>query len=235
MSDIHDPRLAFADWLHRELVREFAGETEPWALERAARVQHRLNEHREGFPALETTILWVPPPLAFTLAGSHVYVARSLFQRLPSDDALAFVLAHEAAHHDLGHLDLFDGWARWLPRSHATGYVAMLARLFEHHTYGPEREMAADEYAIRLAMQAGYDGDRSAQALAILEQLALDRGDIGGVFGPENLLDPTDPENDSTGYAVQQWVWTHLHGYLPLHARAVYARRLAHAIRDAVA
>jgi Zn-dependent protease with chaperone function len=235
MNNTSDPRLEFSDWLHDELVRECAGETESWALERAARVQRRINGQRAGRPALETTILWVAPPLAFTLAGRHVYVARSLFQRLPSDDAVAFVLAHEAAHHDLGHLDLFEGWARWLPQSRASGYVAMLARLFEHHTYGPERELAADEYAIRLALKAGFDGDLAAQALSILEQLALDHGDIDGVFGPENLLDPTDPGNGSTGYRVQRWVWTHLHGYLPLHERATHVRRLARTLRGAVA
>jgi Zn-dependent protease with chaperone function len=235
LSEVRDPRQEFADWLHGELLTEYAGETEAWAIERVSRVQHRLNEHRVGRLALETTILWIAPPLAFTLAGRHVYIARSLFQRLPSDDAVAFVLAHEAAHHDLGHLDLFEGWARWLPQSRATGYVAMLARLFEHHTYGPERELAADDYAVRLAIRAGFDGDLAAQALTILEQLALDRGDVGGVFGPENLLDPTDPGTGSAAYRVQRWAWTHLHGYLPLHERAAHVRRLARTLRGAVA
>lgn len=224
---LHDPRTEFADWLHAELVRECARETESWAIERVERVQRRLNEHREGKPPLDTTILWITPPLAFTLAGQHVYIARSLLERLPTDDATAFVLAHEAAHHDLGHLDLYGKWASWLPRSEATTYVAALLGVFEHHTYGPDREQAADDYAVDLLMRAGYDPDLGIQALSILENLALDRGAIDEVFGPENLLDPTDPKHDSTGYRVQRWLWTHMHGYLPLHERAANARQRA--------
>ena len=236
MTD-HDPRDDFATWLHDELVRECAHETESWALERISRVQDRLNACRPGRPSLQATILWISPPLAFTLAGRHVYIARSLFERLPSDDAVAFVLAHEAAHHDLGHLDLYGKWATWLPRSHATSYLAALLSLFEHHTYGPDREKAADDYAVDLAIGAGFDGALAAQALAILENLALDRGDITGVFGPENLLDPTDPKRNSATYHVQRWVWTHMHGYLPLHERAANARQRAaqHKHRGAVA
>jgi len=223
----HDPRTEFADWLHEELVRECAHETESWALERIARVQGTLNEHRRGRPALETSILWITPPLAFTLAGKHVYIARSLLERLPSDDATAFVLAHEAGHHDLGHLDLYGKWGTWLPRSHATSYIAALLGIFEHHTYGPDREQAADDYGMDLAMSAGFDGQLAAQALAILENIALDRGDISGVFGPENFLDPTDPWQNSTSYHVQRWLWTHMHGYLPLHERVTHARKRA--------
>ena len=199
-----DPRLDFSNWLHGELTRDYALEREEWALERVERVQSRLNQLRVGKPALDATILWIAPPLAFTLVGTHVYIARTLFQRLPSDDALAFVLAHEAAHHDLGHLDLFGGWAKWLPQHKTTGYVAALARLYEYRTYGPAREREADEYAVRLALRAGYNGDLAVQALAILEAIALDHGDYNGVYGPENLLDPTDPVHDTATYHVQR-------------------------------
>jgi len=220
-----DPRSDFADWLHRKLVRECANEIAAWARERIERVQQRLNDARGGKPPLETTILWIAPPLAFTLAGKHVYISRTLFERLPSDDATAFVLAHEAAHHDLGHLDLYSAWANWLPRCDATGYLAALLGVMEHHRYGPEREAAADDYAVDLVLKAGFNGQLAVQALAILENVALDRGDVSGVFGPENLLDPTDPARNSAAYHVQRWVWTHMHGYLPLHERAANARK----------
>ena len=79
-----DPRTDLADWLHSQLVREYANETESWALERVARVERRLNAARPGQPALEATILWIAPPLAFTPPGKHVYISRSLLERLPS-------------------------------------------------------------------------------------------------------------------------------------------------------
>lgn len=55
--------------------------------------------------------------------------------------------------------------------------------------------------------------------IALLENESLNRGDIDGVFGPENLLDPTDPKQDSTAYALQRWLSTHARGYLPLRER----------------
>ena len=222
-----DPRADFSEWLHAELLRDFVTEREAWAVDRVTRVQQRLNECRPSKPPLETTILGIAPPLAFTLAGHHVYLSRRLLERLPTDDAVAFVLAHEAAHHDLGHFDLFTGWGRVLPRTHSATYVAILAALFEHHTYGPERENAADAYGVELSLKAGYSGELAVQALSILETIALNSGDIAGVYGPENLLDSTDPKRDSASYQVQRWVWTHLHGYHPLHERVATVRRLA--------
>jgi predicted Zn-dependent protease len=236
VNEATDPRSEFSEWLHTELLREFAQERERWAIERVQRVQSAINAARIGRPPLETVILWIPAPLAFTLVGRYVYLSRSLLERLPTDDAVAFILAHEAAHHDLGHLDLFAGWAEWLPRTHAGGYVALLTRLLEHRTYGPEREADADEYAIRLVLRSRYNSDLATKALSILETLALDRGDIAGVFGPENLLDPTDPKHSSTGYQIQRWLWTHIHGYHPLHERLINVRKVVSSIdRGAVA
>jgi Zn-dependent protease with chaperone function len=233
MDRAFDPRIEFAEWLHGELVRELAPEhEEAWAIDRVQRVQERLNRARVGKAPLQTTILAINPPLAFTVPGHYVYIARRLLERLPTDDAAAFILAHEAAHHDLGHFDLFSGWTSVLPRTRSATYVAILAAMFEHHAYGPARENDADAYGIALAMKAGYDGELAVQALAILEMLVLDLGDVSGVFGPENLLDPTDPMHTSTSYQVQRWVWTHLHGYHPLHERVATVRQLVKAATD---
>ncbi|HKG94962.1 MAG TPA: M48 family metalloprotease [Gemmatimonadaceae bacterium] len=146
-------------------------------------------------------------------------ISRRLLERCPTDDAVAFVLAHEAAHHDCGHLALFAGWAEWVPRSLAGGYVAALLVKLQHFTYGPEREAEADLRAIELCAATGYRGDLCAQLLEILENYALDMGDYDGVFGPENLLDPTDPGRGSVSYQLQRWLWTRARGYLPLRER----------------
>ena len=99
-----DPNSEFGDWLHEELVSEYAGEIEAWAIERVRRVMARLNAERPDGAPLVAEILWVPACNAFTTVGSYVYISRRLLERLPSDDATAFVLAHEIAHHDCGHL-----------------------------------------------------------------------------------------------------------------------------------
>lgn len=52
-----DPRIELAEWLHGELVREYAGETESWATERVARVMARLNAERADAEPKEAVIL----------------------------------------------------------------------------------------------------------------------------------------------------------------------------------
>jgi Zn-dependent protease with chaperone function len=218
-EDHLDPRLEFSEWLHRRLVAEFAKETEAWARERVERVTGRLNRERLRRPALNVEILWIAPCSAFTLTGRHIYLSRRLLERLPTDDATAFVIAHEMAHHDCGHFALFAGWADRLPRNRATGYLASALRVAEHQVQSPERENEADLHALQLCMKAGYDGELALQALAILENAVLDAGDYDGVFGPENLLDPTDPDAGTVSSRLQRWIWQRSRGYVPLRER----------------
>ena len=214
-----DPRSEFTEWLHAELVREYANEIEPWAIERAKRVMDRLNAVRVDRQPMEAVILWLQGFTAFTFAGRYIYIVRRMYERLPSDECVAFVFAHEIAHHDCGHLGLYQSWTSWLPRSTATSYVAMLTAVLEHKAYGPEREAQADLYAMRLCLDAGYDGTRCLQLFDIMENESLDVGDIDGVYGPENLLDPTDPGRGGIAQQVQRWIWTKHRGYLPLRER----------------
>jgi hypothetical protein len=112
-----------------------------------------------------------------------------------------------------------QSWISWLPRSATLGYIAMVAAMLEHRTHGPEREGQADLYAMQLCLDAGYDGTRCLQAFDIMENLSLDMDDVSGVYGPENLLDPTDPDQGGIAYQVQRWLWTKQRGYLPLRER----------------
>lgn len=179
----------------------------------------RLNTQRRDREPKEAVILWLPRVTAFTFVGRYVYISRRLYERLPSDETVAFVLAHEVAHHDCGHLALYQGWTSWLPRSAATSYLAVLTALLEHNIYSPEKEADADLYAMQLCLDAGYHGERCLQFFDILENESLDAGDIDGVFGPENLLDPTDPGRGGFAHQVQRWLWTRARGYLPLRER----------------
>lgn len=209
----------FAEWLHGQLVKHYARETQSWALERAARVMARLNACRADGEPKEAVILALRGVSAFTFAGRYIYVERHLYERLPSDEAVAYVCAHEIAHHDCGHLSIYNGWSAWIPRSSATTYLAALTAFLEHLAYGPEKEGQADIYGMQLCLDAGYDGGRCMQVFDILENESLDAGDVDGVFGPENLLDPTDPERDRFSYQIQRWLWTRQRGYLPLRER----------------
>ena len=218
--------------LHRVLLNEYgADKEEPWVSDRLTRVMTRLNAVRQDGTPLVATCLRVPAFTAFTTPGCNLYIARQLLERLPSDECTAFVLSHEVAHHDLQHLELFHSWLDVLPKGDVGFVIASLICKVSHRLYGPERESEADQYAIELCLDAGFDGERCLQAFDILESEALHRGHIDGVFGPENLLDPTDPQQGSLAYQAQRWLWSRMRRYLPLRERreiawAFYRRRL---------
>lgn len=219
MSDTH-PDDAFGDWLHAECVASLEPETSAWALERVTRVMARLNAQRPDGRALAVEVLRMAHPTAFTAPGRWIYFGRALLERLHTDEMVAFVLAHEAAHHDCGHLvSLQRGWGALLPANVAGTVVAGALGTFSHVLHGPEREAEADRYAVALCLDAGYDGSYCLQAFDVMENLALDRGDYDGVFGPEALLDPTDPVATSWAGELGRWVWTRGRRYLPLRER----------------
>lgn len=214
------PDDAFGEWLHAECVASVEPETSAWAIERVARVMARLNAQRPDGRALQVEVLRLPQPTAFTAPGRWVYFGRALLERLHTDEMVAFVLAHEAAHHDCGHLaSLTGGWRSLLPDGIAGTVMAALLGQFSHLMYGPEREAEADRYAVALCVDAGYEGALCLQAFDAMENMSLDRGDYDGVFGPEALLDPTDPLATSWAGDVGRWVWSRSRRYLPLRER----------------
>ncbi len=218
--------------LHQELLDEYGSEREePWVAERLARVMDRLNAVRKDGAPLLAHCLRIPVCNAFTVPGCNLYIARQLLERLPTDESTAFALGHEIAHHDLRHMDVFHTWLDVLPKGKVGLVLASLVWKASHRLYGPERESQADQYSIELCLDAGFNGELCLQAFDILEHEALNRGDIDGVFGPENLLDPTDPDQGSLAYQAQRWMWTRAHRYVPLRERrettwAFYRRRL---------
>jgi hypothetical protein len=119
-----------------------------------------------------------------------------------------------------------------MPRfAHAKGgrlaVVAMAA--VEHRLYGPERECLADQYALDLCIRAGYDPHRCLAFFQIMENYALDMGDYGMVFGPDEESD-AELEPDAPWLTKARiWAWQRTYGYLPLRDRRA---RLEHYLRD---
>jgi hypothetical protein len=219
------------DWLHDELISHYSAGVETWNAERVSNALNRINAVRDGRAPLACAVLSIDSITAFTLPGTHIYITRRLLEHLHSEAQVAFVFAHEMAHHDLRHLETFDGWAEWIPRSNASMYVAFIARMCERIAYSPEREDAADDLALELCAKAGYAPDEAASALRVLENIALDRRDVAGAYGPENLLDPADPFANSKPYQFQEWLWTRLNGYRPLRLRLERAHALSEKLK----
>ena len=90
-----------------EASGETAGESAPAAPDDAARVLPYLQRladelavHMQLPDGMRPTVHWADTdvPNAFATLGGHVVVTRGLYERMPSENALAMVVAHELAH-----------------------------------------------------------------------------------------------------------------------------------------
>jgi Zn-dependent protease with chaperone function len=167
------------DWLREQIERECVVEREGWAAERVARVSERLQRDVPAAERLETLVIWIDRYNAFTAPGRTIYMSRRLLERFADDDAAAFVVAHELAHHRLGHV----------PPPLPTGLLLLPLRivlaLLRLRVATPAHERDADLLAIEMCLEAGYDPARCIAAFELLDQVALDYGDIDGSLGAD--------------------------------------------------
>ncbi len=205
--------------LHHELTSAFAKESESWAIERMQRVAKQMQYDRTSANCFIPVILWLDQMTAFAAPGRYLYITSELLQRLTTDDAAAFVLAHEIAHHDLGHLALFRG-KRALLRS-LPGSLALAAalRLAEHLLFSPEHETEADKYALELCLEAGYDGLKCMEVFDVLQAHCLDVGDVDMAYGlNESMFTANEMKSDWMAGA-KLWSWRRARGYPSLRER----------------
>jgi peptidase M48-like protein len=207
------------EWLHEALIDYCGVDEDAWAVELVSDIADRLNAARLPAPALEPVTLWVGEIAAFTGPGRYLYVTRGLLHRAWWKEATAFAVAHEMAHHDLGHTRILDGrldWLRWLP-----GYLGLpiFLTLAGRWLNGPENETAADALALELCLAAGYDRARCLGLFDVIEAYALDHGDIEIVFGPLSV--PDRPEGDFARWtaSLREWAWRRARGYPSLRDR----------------
>ena len=222
---------SLTEWMHERLVDAYVLEESGWARERAERVEARLQPGVAEEDRLRVVVLWIPEVTAFTF-GRHVYLSRRLVERVTSDDPVAFVVAHELAHHALGHQATRE---RWIDRFAALPAGALVAGAIldaMRWRHSPEEELDADEYALRLCAGAGYDLRECLRVLDVLEADLLDRGAFSLVYGPE----PGDVDAEpAVGDTVRRWLWERERGYPPLLERRRRLRDLARELGSAAA
>jgi len=209
----------WGEWLCRELVAHFDVETEPCAVELVQRAAGRLNAKRAPAAPLEPIILWMTTPTAFIGPGRYIYLSRGLLHQACCQEAVAFTLAHEMAHHDLGHTQLYRGKLALVRHLRGSLIAAAVLTMADHWLNGPENEAAADARSLDLCLAAGYDGARCLELFDLLERYALDHGAIECVFGPEEDLHSVQEGHHGWRAAARSWIWRHRYGYLPIRAR----------------
>lgn len=209
---------SFGEWLHDELHKAVLFETEAWALDRARRVEDRLQAGRPDDHRLTVEIPWMEVVTAFTAPGSYIYFTRSLYQLCGTDAQVAMVMAHEIAHHDLGHTSLFASWAPKTIHFPGATLFAYAFLTLERHLYGPQKECDADRHGLDLCIQAGYSAQECLELFDVLEQYAMDQEHSDIAYGPE-LSDSDRGKLASWKTKAEIWAWEHVHGYLPIYDR----------------
>jgi hypothetical protein len=211
--------VSLGEWLHRELQEAVVFEDAPWAIDRIRRVEDRLQTGRPESNRLTVEIAWLEEETAFTAPGRFIYFSRRLYELCPTDEQVAFVVSHEIAHHDLGHVALFNGWADKITHLPCATLFALFFHGLERLLYGPQKECDADRHGLDLCIAAGYDPARCLELFDILEQRALYIGDLDMVYGPDAKSDDELDENARWTTKAQIWAWQKKRGYLPIRDR----------------
>lgn len=206
------------NWLYQELESIYIFEQKGWAAERVKRVGDRLQQGRMDENWKEVLVPWLQECTAFTVPGKYIFFSRALLEMCQDDEMAAFVISHELAHHELGHLDLFPDWLTQFSGRQATPLLRVLYLNFQQRLYGPERECAADKRGVDLCIRAGYAPGRCLAVFDILEKYALDMGDLSMVFGPDESDDELSPDA-SLHTKLRIWLFQRARGYLPIRDR----------------
>lgn len=210
----------FGEWLYKEIAANAYIEQSGFMPDRVRSAAMRLQTMRPAAERYIAVVPWLESFYAFTAPGKYVYFGRRLLERCPHEDAAAFVIAHEIAHHDLGHIAIFAGpFARRLASLTAGAIAVLFFRILQKRIYSPEWELAADRRAIDLCLEAGYDPEKCLYLFHLLELIYLDYGDLGAVFGLDPQSDQELSPEASLATKARIWLYQRERGYLPVQDR----------------
>jgi predicted Zn-dependent protease len=216
--------LPLDERIHANLMGDLGLGKRDFSHDSVERVMAALNEARSPLPPKIGEVLWMSPPLAFTLPGRYVYISRSLIEYCRSDAAVAFPLAHEIAHHDLGHIKRVGQMFAAEGLVHAPERLALLmVEFLSRRLYSRNHEFWADAYAIGLCRRAGFDPMACLQCFDVLTRYSLDHRDLDGVYGSdaELELDPGAAGNTVSRALIELRLWAarHRRPHPSLHER----------------
>lgn len=202
--------LTAGDLVLEFLVALYGRENGGGTIERSERLLQRLTPGEHGLSAWRPVVLDTSELCALTAPGRCLYVSAGLIGTLADDAPLAFVFAHEIAHHTLGHVasGAVGRWRDWL--GEASALPALAVPLINRALFSVEQEYAADREALALCHRAGFELTRCLELFRVLAEWEETGRDLG-----EKL--PGDWLRGSTPF--RQWLRERWSGYPALAVR----------------
>lgn len=160
------------------VTRDQRVESDDWSVNRA---DEAFGVLKAGFPNIShyrIRVLHSPEHGAFTADGNHIFLTRNLLELCGTVEMAAFVIAHEIAHHELGHIPAAPKVLGGRLKA-----IALYLRYFESPITRARRETEADMFAIDMCIAAGLSGEKCLRTFQVLEKLTLDRGGTNAAFG----------------------------------------------------
>ncbi len=164
-----------------EVRRQMPPSADAAMQERVRRIgQALVNSMPERAYPYEFSVLAAPEFNAFCLPGGFMFVNEGLLIRLPDDDSVAFVMAHEIIHASHRH------WRRMVEKMKGPLLVAILggtllgsddvaqvAATLVQAQYSREQETDADVSGAELAWRAGYDPQGAVTAAEVMAKMEI--------------------------------------------------------------
>lgn len=195
------------EWLVSQYGRENGGET----INRCERLLQLLAPGEDGLSSWQPVVLTTSETFALTAPGRAIYVTEGFLQLTGDDDApLALALAHEIAHHHLGHVagGTPSRWRDWL--GEAAGLPILAAARVNRLLFSAEQEYAADRDGLARCYRVGLELPRCVALFDILARWERARREFGEGL-PGEWLEASTP--------FRAWLRERLSGYPTLAAR----------------
>jgi predicted Zn-dependent protease len=199
---MRETKLEFSEWIRARLATDGATGAEPfgeafraafesevdveksgWAVDLAKRAATRVQSCDEPEARKLPVVYWSKERTAFTLPGRYIYLSRTLLEEALPEDAVAFVFAHELAHHRLDHIERLVPALESSSRLLAGSLLPVAARALMRLATSPEKEAEADAWALSRCLELGCDGRACLRLFDVMTKLAADRGDLHMAYG----------------------------------------------------
>ena len=148
---------------------------------------------------------------AFSIPGGYIYIYRGLYDKLGADDdALACVIAHEAAHVVRRHVvkqmsdeqgkSLLLGVAVIFSRSNAVDEVGSVLTDLDQLHFSREDEYEADRFGEKYAYNAGYDPAGMIRTFNMLQKIDATSGGHQAPYAEDHPI-----TRNRSLRAIEQW------------------------------